>query len=481
MKKSHYCLTAIFASLMIVLTCSCDGSAVDITDEGQEKPSGGQEPGTPDEGDPEEDGGEGDAGSDVLNVSSVEELEALTGVEPGSTIVWADGEYADVRISLDYQGTESKPVTFRAATPGKVTFTGASSLVVRGSHINVEGFRWQSPEPSGEHLIRFYSGSSYCTLFDCEVDGSMDEPRGEGATFKWVSLYGTGHTVTRCNFNEKKDMGALLVVWLEEGVKAGHTISCNRFARTETIYDNSGEPANEQEIMRIGDSQHSLQDGDCIIERNYFWHCNGEKAEIVSNKSCRNIYRGNAFFESCGTLTLRQGNGCTVSGNWFYGSDIEQTGGVRIIGEDHLVENNVFERLNSVGYLSALCICAGQENAALDGYAPVKNAVVRGNTFIDCNLAMHVNYGSSSMTVPVTATTIEDNIAVTPDGSGYVVRYEDTEPQAEITWSGNTFYGRFRNNHFSLTSVSSRPDVDSCLDEIEEVAAAAGPEWKTNN
>lgn len=46
---------------------------------------------------------------------------------------------------------------------------------------------------------------------------------------------------------------------------------------------------------------------------------------------------------------------------------------------------------------------------------------------------------------------------------------------------GNTFYGRFRNNHFSLTSVSSRPDVDSCLDEIEEVAAAAGPEWKTNN
>ena len=133
MKKSHYCLTAIFASLMIVLTCSCDGSAVDITDEGQEKPSGGQEPGTPDEGDPEEDGGEGDAGSDVLNVSSVEELEALTGVVPGSTIVWADGEYADVRISLDYQGTESEPVTFRAATPGKVTFTGASSLVVRGN------------------------------------------------------------------------------------------------------------------------------------------------------------------------------------------------------------------------------------------------------------------------------------------------------------------------------------------------------------
>lgn len=127
MKKLHYCLPAALASLMIVLTCSCDGSAVDITDEGQEKPSDGQEPGTPDEG------GEGDTGDNVFEVSSVEELEALTGVVPGSTIVWADGEYADVRISLDYQGTESEPVTFRAATPGKVTFTGASSLVVRGN------------------------------------------------------------------------------------------------------------------------------------------------------------------------------------------------------------------------------------------------------------------------------------------------------------------------------------------------------------
>ena len=479
MTRNFLFILILFPALALASSCE-DGIADDGRDD-TEITDG------PSDGDGDADGGEGedpvdeeDPNVNTFTVSSASELEALADVTPGSTVVWKDGEYDGVALTLDYAGTEEAPVTFRAETPGGVTFTGASSLRIDGSHIIVDGFRWENPEPSGEHLIRFYTGSSSCTLENCEVDASTAEMRGEGSTFKWVSLYGTGHTVTACSFNEKKDMGATMVVWLEDGITPRHTISYNRFTRTETIYDSTGEPANEQETIRVGDSEHSMQQSGCIIEHNYFYRSNGEKQEIVSNKSCGNIYRGNAFFESCGTLTLRQGNDCTVSGNFFYGNDIESTGGVRIIGEGHLVENNVFEKLNSVGYLSALCICAGQEHSSLSGYAPVKNATVRSNVFIDCNLAMHLNYGSSSMTVPVESTVIENNIAVTPDGGGYVVRYEndDTDGDADITFSGNTFYGRFRNNFFSLTSVRERPSVDSCLDEIEAVAAAAGPQWQ---
>ena len=439
-----------------------------------EQPGGG-------DSEDEEDGDDPETAD--YSVASVAELEALADVPAGTVIEWKNGTYDDAAIRLSWTGTEDAPVVFRAETPGGVTFTGASSLWVTGSHIDIEGFRWSDPEPSGEHLVRFQSGSSYCVLSDCEIDGSGSPFRGEGTTFKWVSLHGTGHAVTHCNFNEKRDMGALLVVWLDEGVPAWHTISYNRFARTETIYEpgsdpDDPEPANEQEIMRIGDSSSSMQEAGCIVEHNFFYHCNGERAEIVSNKSCGNIYRNNAFYESCGTLTLRHGNGCLVSGNYFYGSDIEDTGGVRIIGENHTVENNVFERLNSVGYKAALCICAGQENPELSGYWQVRNATVRGNTFIDCNLAMHVNYGSSNMVLPVVSTVVEDNVAVTPDGDGYVVRYEDdTVSPAEISWSGNTFYGRFRNNYFNLSSVGTRPAVDSCLDDIERVAAESGPSW----
>lgn len=491
--KTTSLLKLAVATLLLAGTASCEDTALTPSD--GDSAGQGDDPGkNPDDGngdgqDGDEDGddnGEENPGggeeqpSEDLVISSAAELGALGDIPAGSTVVWKDGVYEDAALVLGWTGTEENPIVFRAETPGGVTFTGASSLTVSGSRIEISGFRWRDPEPAGEHLIRFRSGSSHCVLEDCEVDGSGSEPRGEGSSFKWVSLYGTGHTVTRCAFNDKKDMGALLVVWLEDGVQAGHVISHNSFSRPETILDSEGEPANEQEVMRIGDSSNSMQDAGCIIENNYFHSCNGEKAEIVSNKSCGNVYRGNAFFESCGTLTLRHGNNCTVSGNFFYGSDLSDTGGVRIIGEGHTVENNVFERLNSVGYKAALCICAGQENPELSGYWQVKNATVRANVFIDCNLAMHINYGSSSMVLPVLSTVIEDNVAVTPegpDGSLYVVRYENTDPQAEITWSGNTFYGRFRNNYFGLTSVKTRPEVSSCLGQIEDVASAAGPSW----
>ena len=153
---------------------------------------------------------------------------------------------------------------------------------------------------------------------------------------------------------------------------------------------------------------------------------------------------------------------------------------MRIIGEDHVVEENWFERLNSVGYKAALCLVRGEENVSLSGYAQVKNALVKGNTFVDCNLAMHINYGSSNMTLPVISSRIEDNIAVVPEGntSNYVVRYEDSDPRAEITWSNNRFYGRFKNNHFGLTALKVRPDVGNAAAEMDAIEQAAGTSWE---
>ena len=54
-----------------------------------------------------------------------------------------------------------------------------------------------------------------------------------------------------------------------------------------------------------------------IVEDNYYEHCDGE-AEIISNKSCENIYRRNTFVECKGAL-MRHGNRCTAEGNWFFG------------------------------------------------------------------------------------------------------------------------------------------------------------------
>ena len=104
---------------------------------------------------------------------------------------------------------------------------------------------------------------------------------------------------------------------------------------------------------------------------NYFEHCNGE-TEIISNKSGENIFQYNTFFESEGTLTLRHGNRATVRGNFFFGNDKPNTGGVRIIGEDHKVYNNYFDGLRGTGNRSTITLMNGVSDSPLNRYFQVK-------------------------------------------------------------------------------------------------------------
>lgn len=278
---------------------------------------------------------------------------------------------------------------------------------------------------------------------------------------------------------DKRDRGALLVVWFDEGVTPNHTIQYNHFTRPTILIDpTDGDPANEQETIRVGDSANSLSDGKVTVQNNYFYQCYGESAEVVSSKSCANLYKGNYFHECRGTLTLRHGNNCTIEGNYFYGNEVEESGGVRIIGEGHTVRNNHFERLTGIGYKAALSLVRGQENAALSGYAQVKNALIENNTFNECVLAVHANYGGSNMTLPVVSTTMRGNTIVTTGESNYAVRYENSDPHAEIVWENNTIYGRFRNNYFELSSVKTPPTLTDVSSAREAIANAAGIGWE---
>ena len=126
---------------------------------------------------------------------------------------------------------------------------------------------------------------------------------------------------------------------------------------------------------------------------NHFYRCDGERAEIISNKSCGNIYEGNLFEEGEGSLTLRHGNACTVRRNYFLSGGRSEVGGVRIIGERHVVEDNFFYKLTGSNYKSALCVVKGESEAALNGYWTAKDCVVRGNLFVDCLNGIVVNYG----------------------------------------------------------------------------------------
>ncbi|MDC6636593.1 hypothetical protein OEZ81_27000, partial [Leclercia adecarboxylata] len=80
--------------------------------------------------------------------------------------------------------------------------------------------------------------------------------------------------------------------------------------------------------MRIGTSHDSQSDSRTVVENNWFEQCDGE-VEIVSNKSGGNIYRGNVFQDSRGSLVLRHGHGNRVERNVFLGHGKAHTGGGR--------------------------------------------------------------------------------------------------------------------------------------------------------
>jgi len=117
-----------------------------------------------------------------------------------------------------------------------------------------------------------------------------------------------------------------------------------------------------------------------IVEWNKFEKCNGE-VEIISNKSCNNIFRNNLFLESQGSMVFRHGNNCLVENNVFLGNNQPYTGGVRIINEGHTVKNNYFYGLTGQDFRGPLVVMNGVPNSPLNRYNQVKNAKVINNLF----------------------------------------------------------------------------------------------------
>jgi poly(beta-D-mannuronate) lyase len=241
-------------------------------------------------------------------------------------------------------------------------------------------------------------------------------------------------------------MGTLLVAWLQAGIVPNHIVDQNYFGYRNSNVDSMGAELNGQEIMRLGDSSTSMLIAGIQVTNNFFEHCNGE-IETVSNKSCNNYFSNNVFYECSGMLTLRHGNGSTVEGNYFFGNKLSDSGGVRIIGENHKVYNNYFEKLGGSGFRSAICIVRGKLNSLANEYFQVKNALVAYNTMVDCSNVFTLNYNSSSTyTLPPIGTVIANNNVYNSSGSNTNINISQTDPTMDINWSNNMVYqGKYTN------------------------------------
>ena len=401
---------------------------------------------------------------------------ALKTAVPGSEIVWADGEYEGVVLKMIAEGTSGAPITLRAQTPGKVVFKGVSSITLQGSWLVAEGFCFTGLDTSVKgSVLTFAKGSSNCRISNCKIDGKSS--RVSDVDTKWVSMYGTRNEISHCTFLEKKNMGCLLVVWMEDGVVPEHRIADNYFYRPYTNYDDKGKARNGQESIRIGTSDFSMSKAACTVSGNHFYRCHGERAEVISNKSCFNVYTGNLFEESDGSLTLRHGNDCVVRGNYFLSGGKSDVGGVRIIGERHVVEENYFMNLTGTNYKAALCVVKGESAAELNGYWTVKDCLVRNNVFVDCRYGFVINYGGRDTQDSAPRNlTISGNKLIS--GKSYMIPVTVLEgtPADAVKWDGNIICGGSLKG-VSLETVKTAPEYDDPSGAIKNIKENAGIQW----
>ena len=406
----------------------------------------------------------------------------------GDTIVLKNGIWNNQSISLRAFGSESQPVVLMAETPGEVIFNGSSRVAISGRYVEVSGIYFKDGTLSGSAVVDFRTSSSNlaenCRLTNCAIVNY--NPALNTVDSKWVSLYGKNNRVDNCSFENKTNSGTLLVVWLTSGVVPEHIIDSNYFGYRNSNLDSNGNELNGQEIIRIGDSNTSMQYANCIVRNNFFDKCNGE-IEIISNKSCGNIYSNNVFYECRGMLTLRHGNDCTVEGNYFIGNGISNSGGVRIIGEDHQVFNNYFENLRGTNFRAALCIVRGMLNSVLNDYFQVKNAFVAFNTFVNCTQAFNINYnGSSSYTMPPIGTVIAHNHVYNTNTSNTNIVISQQHASMDVSWKNNLMnQGRYTNitptaNQVVTGQNAAMQQVETLLPVFEPQSGSALLNYSTN-
>jgi len=354
-----------------------------------------------------------------FKASSADEVAAVMAqAKPGDAIVMTDGTWSDQVIHVKAKGSTDAPITLRAQTPGKVILTGKSSIEMTGDDLILSGIYLDRAQGSGDGIVVHGDRNR---ITECAVvDGK----------FKFfVHLFGSDNRVDHCYLAGKTTESPTFQIEVEEKRPNHDIVDHNDFGPRPPLRRNGGE------TMRIGYSFQSMYSSAALVEQNLYDRCDGE-IEIISSKSCDNIYRNNTFLNCAGMLTLRHGNRATVDGNFFIGNHKRGSGGIRVIGEDHVITNNYMEGVQN----GAFWITAGIQDSPLKGYFRAQRCLIAFNTIVDCkgpDIQLDAGMGSSNRTLMPLDITFANNLFVLSKGAALMTGKEDPT----YRWIGNIVSG----------------------------------------
>lgn len=329
-----------------------------------------------------------------VHVNNIGELsEAIVKANPGDEITMANGVWKDVQIKFIGKGTEDKPITLRAETPGKVFIEGVSNLEISGNYLEVNGLFFRNGHSPTRNVISFRTSkdsvANHSSVSNCVILDFNNLERDQDNL--WVQFYGKHNKLEHCYIAGKTNGGPTVRVDLKgnQSIRNYHQIVNNHFGPRPRKGGARGE------TIQLGSSFTSMSPGNTTIANNLFEECNGE-VEIISSKTNFNIIKNNVFYKSEGSVVTRHGNYVTVDGNYFIGDGVnDQYGGIRIINTGHWVTNNLFYKIKGKNFRSPIAIMNGIPKSPLNRYNQVTDVVVAYNTFVDSDSPFQFGVGTN--------------------------------------------------------------------------------------
>jgi len=343
-------------------------------------------------------------------------------LEPGDVVVLANGTWQDFEIDFEGTGTADHPITLTSQEKGKVIISGKSNLRLAGEYLVVSGLVFKNGYTPTKAVISYRKNknrlANYSRVTETVIDNFNNPERFEPDY--WIAMYGKHNRFDHNHLEGKRNKGVTMAVRLdtEASRENHHRIDHNYFGPRPILGSNGGE------TLRIGTSHYSRSDSLTRVENNYFDRCDGE-LEIISNKSGGNVFKGNVFYESRGTLTLRHGHGNVIEENVFFGNGADHTGGIRVINKRQTIRNNYLEGLAGYRFGGALVVMNGVPNSPINRYDRVEDALIENNTLVNSD---HIQLAAGSdaerSAVPVNSQ-FNNNLIYHNSGKDIFTLYDD--------------------------------------------------------
>ena len=181
----------------------------------------------------------------------------------------------------------------------------------------------------------------------------------------------------------------------------------------------------------------------------------------------------NSLINCKGSITLRHGNRNVVHRNLIDQKNKSGCAGIRVIGESHTVSENVLKNIpETSSNRTAMCVVAGQNNPALNGYATVKNVTIKNNSIVDCKVGFAIGTKvKNDCTKKPSGLVIKDNVYA---GDKAFNSSSSTLFNNDASYSNNTCYTGNLGNVSSNSGIKKKSYSEFNASSVDMSKCGAG-------